>query len=154
MPKYWGKQIFTHRSFPKVGQNQKTEREKKETKKEDWKLVITMASYALQTPPRVAHAKPPGPITFLALSTSCCHTLLSGFRLPWPLSCWFKQQTPFMGSDKLRLWHFNPKWVKSNERKKTECKSQCYQWPATLATANTDGAHKRQDTQKQWRFWP
>ena len=35
MPKYWGKQIFTHRSFPKVGQNQKTEREKKETKKED-----------------------------------------------------------------------------------------------------------------------
>ena len=25
-------------------------------------MVITMASYALQTPPRVAHAKPPGPI--------------------------------------------------------------------------------------------
>ena len=24
-------------------------------------MVITMASYALQTPPRVAHAKPPGP---------------------------------------------------------------------------------------------
>ena len=56
MPKYWGKQIFTHGSFPQVGQKQKTER-----KKEDRKLVITMASYALQTPPRVAHAKPPGP---------------------------------------------------------------------------------------------
>ena len=25
------------------------------------KKKITMASYALQTPPRVAHAKPPGP---------------------------------------------------------------------------------------------
>ena len=28
MPKYWGKQIFTHRRFPEVGQKQKTEREK------------------------------------------------------------------------------------------------------------------------------
>ena len=27
----------------------------------DWKLVITMACYALQMPPRVAHVKPPGP---------------------------------------------------------------------------------------------
>ena len=25
MPKYWGKQIFTHGRFPKVGQKQKTE---------------------------------------------------------------------------------------------------------------------------------
>ena len=25
-------------------------------------MVITMASYALETPPRVTHAKPPGPI--------------------------------------------------------------------------------------------
>ena len=30
MPKYWGKQIFPHGSFPEVGQKQKTEREKKE----------------------------------------------------------------------------------------------------------------------------
>ena len=29
MPKYWGKQIFTHRSFPEVGQKQKMEGEKK-----------------------------------------------------------------------------------------------------------------------------
>ena len=29
MPKYWGKQIFTHGSFPEVGQNQKTERKRK-----------------------------------------------------------------------------------------------------------------------------
>ena len=28
-------------------------------------MVITMASYALQTPPRVAHAKPPGPMFYL-----------------------------------------------------------------------------------------
>ena len=40
MPKYWGKQIFTHGRFPEVGQKQKTKREKKEGK-----LVITMASY-------------------------------------------------------------------------------------------------------------
>ena len=40
MPKYWGKQIFSLRSFPEVGQKQKTEREER---------------------PRVAHAKPPGP---------------------------------------------------------------------------------------------
>ena len=26
MLKYWGKQIFTHGSFPEVGQNQKTEK--------------------------------------------------------------------------------------------------------------------------------
>ena len=37
MAKYWGKQIFTHRSFPEVGQMQKTEREKKERRKtERW----------------------------------------------------------------------------------------------------------------------
>ena len=29
MPKYWGKQIFTHGRFPEVGQKQKTERERK-----------------------------------------------------------------------------------------------------------------------------
>ena len=28
MPKYWGKQIFTHGRFPEVGQKQKTERKK------------------------------------------------------------------------------------------------------------------------------
>ena len=32
MPKYWGKQIFTHGRFPEVGQKQKTDR--KERKKE------------------------------------------------------------------------------------------------------------------------
>ena len=42
MPKYWGKQIITHGSFPEVGQKQKTE--KKEREKEERKLVITMAS--------------------------------------------------------------------------------------------------------------
>ena len=26
MPKYWGKQIFTHGRFPEVGQKQKTKR--------------------------------------------------------------------------------------------------------------------------------
>ena len=37
LPKYWGKQIFTHGSFPEVGQKQKTEREKKkERETERW----------------------------------------------------------------------------------------------------------------------
>ena len=35
MPKYWGKQIFAHGRFPKVGQKQKTEREEKK-KTEQW----------------------------------------------------------------------------------------------------------------------
>ena len=34
MPKYWGKQIFTHGRFPEVGQKQKTERERKRKKEE------------------------------------------------------------------------------------------------------------------------
>ena len=33
MPKYWGKQIFTHGRFYEVGQKQKTEREKKREKR-------------------------------------------------------------------------------------------------------------------------
>ena len=28
MPKYWGKQMFAHGSFPEVGQKQKTERKR------------------------------------------------------------------------------------------------------------------------------
>ena len=28
MPKYWGKQIFTHGRFPEVGQKQKTKRKR------------------------------------------------------------------------------------------------------------------------------
>ena len=41
MPKYWGKQIFAHWRFPKVGQKQKTEKKERE---KDRKLVITMAT--------------------------------------------------------------------------------------------------------------
>ena len=33
MPKYWGKQIFTHGRFPEVGQKEKTERKEKEKKR-------------------------------------------------------------------------------------------------------------------------
>ena len=42
MPKYWGKQIFAHGSFPDVGEKQKTERERKK-KRRDWTMLITMA---------------------------------------------------------------------------------------------------------------
>ena len=58
MPKYWGKQIFTH--FPEVGQKQKTE--KKERKRERPKVGNNNCQLRIATPPRVAHAKPPGPI--------------------------------------------------------------------------------------------
>ena len=58
MPKYWGKQIFTHGSFPEVGQKHKTELEKRKKKKEDRKLVITMASYG-QGRKKIGTAVPP-----------------------------------------------------------------------------------------------
>ena len=35
MPKYWGKQIFSLGSFPKVGQKQKTEKKKEERRAND-----------------------------------------------------------------------------------------------------------------------
>ena len=34
MPKYWGKQIFAHGRFPKVGLKQKTEKKEKGEKRE------------------------------------------------------------------------------------------------------------------------
>ena len=54
MPKYSGKQIFTHRSFPEVGQKQKTERKRVKVGNNNGKLSIAM-------PPRVAHAELNGP---------------------------------------------------------------------------------------------
>ena len=33
MPKYWGKQIFSHGSFPEVGEKQKAQKKKEEKKK-------------------------------------------------------------------------------------------------------------------------
>ena len=55
MPKYWGKQIFTHGSFPQVGQKQKKEKEKKEerTKVGNNNGQLRIAS--------VGACKPPGP---------------------------------------------------------------------------------------------
>ena len=55
MTKYWGKQISHTRVSPKWVKSRRR-REKK-----DSTMVITMASYSLQMPPRVAHTKPPGP---------------------------------------------------------------------------------------------
>ena len=56
MPKYWGKEIFTHGRFPEVGQKQKREREKERTK-----VGNNNGELCIATPPRVVHAKPPGP---------------------------------------------------------------------------------------------
>ena len=57
MPKYCWKQICTHGSFPEVGQKQKTEKKRANNDKNNGQLRIA-------TPPRVAYAKPPGPIKF------------------------------------------------------------------------------------------
>ena len=73
MPEYWGKQIFTKQKTERKeerlndGNNNGQLRITKATsgsackaawakRKRDRKLVITKASYAFQTPPRVAHA--------------------------------------------------------------------------------------------------
>ena len=59
MLKYWGKQMFTHGSFPEVGQNQKME--KKERKRERPWVGNNNGQLRVAMPPQVAHAKPPGP---------------------------------------------------------------------------------------------
>ena len=48
MPKYWGKQIFSHGSFPEVGEKQKAQKEKEETKKN--KKQVTRLPGALPQP--------------------------------------------------------------------------------------------------------
>ena len=50
---------FHAREFTRNGSKAKDGEKKRE---KDWTMVITMARYASQTPPRVAHAKLPGPI--------------------------------------------------------------------------------------------
>ena len=56
MPKYWGKQIFTHGRFPEVGEKEKTE--KKEKKGEE-KKVIFRTFFLLFT--ASVRSRPPGP---------------------------------------------------------------------------------------------
>ena len=56
--KILGNQIFTHGSFPEVGQKQKTEEKKK---KDRAKLGNNNGQLRIATPPQVTHAKPPGP---------------------------------------------------------------------------------------------
>ena len=48
--------MFTHRSFPEVGQKQKTEEKEKRPK-----VGNNNGQLRIATPPRVVHAKPPGP---------------------------------------------------------------------------------------------
>ena len=44
MPKYWEKQIFTHGSFPEVGQKQKTERKRAKVDNNNDQLRIANAT--------------------------------------------------------------------------------------------------------------
>ena len=61
MPKYWGKQIFTHGRFPEVGQKEKTEKKKERKRREKLNDGNNNGQLRIATPPLVAHAKPPGP---------------------------------------------------------------------------------------------
>ena len=61
MPKHWGKQFVPHGRFPEVDQKQKTEKEKKKKKKRP-KVANNNGQLCIATPPRVVHAKLPGPI--------------------------------------------------------------------------------------------
>ena len=63
MPKYWGKQIFSLGIFPEVGQKQKTEKKSEKERKRRAKVGNNNGQLRIATPPRMAHAKPPGPIT-------------------------------------------------------------------------------------------
>ena len=55
MPKNWGKQIFSIGSFPEMGQKQKKRLNEGNNN----------GQLRIATPPRVAHAKPPGPKSFI-----------------------------------------------------------------------------------------
>ena len=64
MPKYWVKNYFAHGRFPEVGQKQKTEKKKKKKKERERERLTdgnNNGQLRIATPPRVAHAKPPGP---------------------------------------------------------------------------------------------
>ena len=65
MPKYWGKQIFSLGRFLEVGQKQKTEKREKGGPK----VGNNNSQLRIATPPRVAHAKPPGPKCFFVCFT-------------------------------------------------------------------------------------
>ena len=60
MPKYWGKQIFTHGDSPKWVKSKR--RRERERKKERPKVGHNNGQLRISTSPHVAHAKPPGPI--------------------------------------------------------------------------------------------
>ena len=68
MPKYLGKQIFTHGRFPEVGQKQKTEEKERERERERERLNNG------ENNGQATHGarKPPGPIFFSKGGTESC----------------------------------------------------------------------------------
>ena len=59
MPKYWGKQIFTHGRFPEVGEKQKTEKKKRKRRRANDGKSNGYATHGA--------FKPPGPKTCVPL---------------------------------------------------------------------------------------
>ena len=74
--KLLGETNFQPREFPR------SESKAKGGEKKRREMVITMASYALQTPPRLAHAKPPGPkpCSNIFIGGALCDVRASNFR--------------------------------------------------------------------------
>ena len=76
MPKYWGKQIFTHRRFPEVGQKQKTEKEEREKERKKERLNDGdnngQATHGARKPPGpiLRPAQKPGPASYLSSYSS------------------------------------------------------------------------------------
>ena len=54
MPKYGGKQIFSHGSFPEVVKSRRRRKKKEKSRWKQWPA-------SLRPPPRVVHASTPGP---------------------------------------------------------------------------------------------
>ena len=80
MPKYLGNQIFSLWRLPKVGQKQ-IRRKKREKKKKDQKVGNNNGQLRITTPPRVAHAKPPGTTFGRGHLDQPCGSLMSGFDI-------------------------------------------------------------------------
>ena len=120
---------ITFRSISKAIDVKEKEREKER------KLVITMASYVLQTPPRVAHGKLP--------KTMASFTSVRNHRCSRQ-AAWTNKVSENIGQLRLQP----PPRVAHASRLNQ-------QWPATFINATTCGAHKLSGPKKEgWSFEP
>ena len=70
MPKYWGKQTFTHGRFLEVGQKQKTEKKKEKKKRERVKVGNNNGQLSIANATSGGACKPPVPKLYKLNNTS------------------------------------------------------------------------------------